>query len=37
MPIVLAVDRVLNHGEGVDQAIAGLLDHPYHFDRVTAG
>lgn len=35
MPIALAVDRVLNHSEGVDQAIAGVLAHPYHFDRVT--
>jgi glycerol-3-phosphate dehydrogenase (NAD(P)+) len=35
MPIVMAVDRLLNHGEGVDAAIAGLLAHPYHFDRVT--
>lgn len=35
MPIVMAVDRVLNHGGEVDTAIAGLLAHPYHFDRVT--
>ena len=34
MPIVNAVDRVLNHGDGVDRAIADLLAHPYHFDRV---
>ena len=34
MPIVMAADRVLNHGEGVDAAIAGLLAHPYHFDLV---
>lgn len=34
MPIVAAVDRVLNHGAGVDEAVAGLLAHPYHFDRV---
>lgn len=37
MPIVLAVDRVLNHGDGVEQAIAGLLAHPYHFDRSAPG
>ena len=35
MPIVAAVDRVLNHGAGVDQAIAELLAHSYHFDRVS--
>jgi len=37
MPIVTAVDRVLNHGADVGEAIAQLLAHPYHFDRVTAG
>jgi glycerol-3-phosphate dehydrogenase (NAD(P)+) len=37
MPLVAAVDRVLNHGAGVDEAIAGLLAHPYHFDRVGGG
>lgn len=36
MPIAVAVDRVLNHGAGVDEAIAQLLAHPYHFDRVNA-
>lgn len=35
MPIVAAVDGVLNHGAGVEQAIAGLLAHRYHFDGVT--
>ncbi|OGA21017.1 MAG: glycerol-3-phosphate acyltransferase [Betaproteobacteria bacterium RIFCSPLOWO2_02_FULL_67_26] len=35
MPIVAAVDGVLNHGAGVDEAVAGLLAHPYHFDRAT--
>jgi glycerol-3-phosphate dehydrogenase (NAD(P)+) len=34
MPIVTAVDRVLNHGAAVDEAVAGLLAHPYHFDLV---
>jgi glycerol-3-phosphate dehydrogenase (NAD(P)+) len=34
MPLVAAVDRVLNHGAGVEEAISGLLAHPYHFDRV---
>lgn len=34
MPIVTAVDRVLNHGAAVEEAIAELLAHPYHFDRV---
>jgi glycerol-3-phosphate dehydrogenase (NAD(P)+) len=34
MPLVAAVDRVLNHGAVVEEAIAGLLAHPYHFDRV---
>jgi glycerol-3-phosphate dehydrogenase (NAD(P)+) len=37
MPIVAAVDRVLNHGCGVDEAIAGLLAHPYHLDRAAPG
>jgi glycerol-3-phosphate dehydrogenase (NAD(P)+) len=36
MPITLAVDQVLNHGAGVEEAIARLLAHPYHYDRVTA-
>jgi glycerol-3-phosphate dehydrogenase (NAD(P)+) len=35
MPIVMAVDQVLNHDAGVEEAIARLLAHPYHFDRVT--
>ena len=35
MPIANAVDQVLNHDAGVDEAIAGLLAHPYHFDAVT--
>lgn len=35
MPIVMAVDAVLNHGADVDGAIARLLAHPYHFDRVS--
>jgi len=37
MPIVAAVDQVLNHGAGVEEAIARLLAHPYHFDRVAGG
>jgi glycerol-3-phosphate dehydrogenase (NAD(P)+) len=35
MPITLAVDRVLNHGAGVAEAVARLLAHPYHYDRIT--
>ncbi len=35
MPIAAAVDQVLNHGAALDDAIARLLAHPYHFDRVT--
>ena len=35
MPIVMAVDQVLNHDASVEEAIARLLAHPYHFDRVT--
>ena len=35
IPIVMAVDQVLNHDAGVEEAIARLLAHPYHFDRVT--
>jgi glycerol-3-phosphate dehydrogenase (NAD(P)+) len=35
MPITLAVDRVLNHGAGVEEAVARLLAHPYHYDRIT--
>jgi glycerol-3-phosphate dehydrogenase (NAD(P)+) len=34
MPIVMAVDEVLNHDADVDEAIARLLAHPYHFDRI---
>lgn len=37
MPIVMAVDQVLNHDAGVEEVIARLLAHPYHFDRVAAG
>ena len=36
MPITLAVDEVLNHGAGVEEAVARLLAHPYHYDRITA-
>ncbi|MBI3041862.1 MAG: NAD(P)-dependent glycerol-3-phosphate dehydrogenase [Betaproteobacteria bacterium] len=35
MPIVRAVDRVLNHGADLDEAIAQLLTHPYHLDWIT--
>lgn len=35
MPITLAVDQVLNHGAGVEEAVARLLAHPYHYDRIT--
>jgi glycerol-3-phosphate dehydrogenase (NAD(P)+) len=35
MPITLAVDQVLNHGLGIEEAVARLLAHPYHYDRVT--
>jgi len=35
MPIIMAVDQVLNHDASVEEAIARLLAHPYHFDRVT--
>jgi glycerol-3-phosphate dehydrogenase (NAD(P)+) len=34
LPIAAAVDGVLNHGVGVEEAIAGLLARPYHFDRI---
>jgi len=37
MPITLAVDQVLNHGAGIEEAVAGLLAHPYHYDRVSVG
>jgi glycerol-3-phosphate dehydrogenase (NAD(P)+) len=33
MPIVEAVNEVLNHGADLDATIARLLAHPYHFDR----
>jgi glycerol-3-phosphate dehydrogenase (NAD(P)+) len=36
MPITLAVDEVLNRGAGVGEAVARLLAHPYHYDRITA-
>lgn len=35
MPITLAVDGVLNQGAGVGEAVARLLSHPYHYDRIT--
>lgn len=35
MPIVRAVDAVLNHGIALEDAVAQLLAHPYHFDRIT--
>lgn len=35
MPITLAVDQVLNHGVGVAEAVARLLAHPYHYERIT--
>ena len=34
MPITAAVDRVLNHGVDLDEAIGRLLAHPAAFDRV---
>jgi len=34
MPIVQAVDAVLNHDADIDDAIARLLARPYHFERV---
>jgi glycerol-3-phosphate dehydrogenase (NAD(P)+) len=37
MPITLAVDQVLNHGAGVEEAVARLLAHPYHYDQVSLG
>jgi glycerol-3-phosphate dehydrogenase (NAD(P)+) len=37
MPIALAVDQVLNHGAGVEEAVARLLAHPYHYDPVSLG
>jgi len=36
MPIVRAVDAVLNHDGDIDDAIARLLARPYHFERVAA-
>jgi glycerol-3-phosphate dehydrogenase (NAD(P)+) len=35
MPIVGAVDAVLNHDANIDEVIARLLARPYHFERVT--
>lgn len=37
MPIVQAVDQVLNHGADLDAAIAGLLAHPVRREGVAAG
>ena len=34
MPIAQAVDQVLNHGAGVEEAVARLLAHPYHYEGV---
>lgn len=36
LPITAAVDRVLNHGADLDEAISRLLAHPVGFDRVPA-
>ena len=36
MPITLAVDAVLNHGAGLDEAIERLLAHPYKFEPIGA-
>lgn len=36
LPIVLAVDRVLNHGADIDRAIADLLARPCGIERVSA-
>ena len=36
MPITAAVDRVLNHGADMDEAIGRVLAHPVGFDRVSA-
>lgn len=36
MPVVRAVDAVLNHDADIDGEIARLLARPYHFERVTA-
>ncbi|MGQ0749742.1 MAG: hypothetical protein ACT4PS_04340 [Betaproteobacteria bacterium] len=35
MPIVSAVDAVVNHDANIDQMIARLPARPYHFERVT--
>ena len=37
MPIVEAVDQVLNHGADVDATITRLLAHPYRREGVAAG
>ena len=34
MPIVSAVDAVLNHDANIEEVIARLLARPYHFERV---
>jgi glycerol-3-phosphate dehydrogenase (NAD(P)+) len=34
MPIVRAVDAVLNHDASIDDEIARLLARTYHFERV---
>ena len=34
MPIVAAVDRVLNHGADLDQSIARLIAHPWHLEGI---
>jgi glycerol-3-phosphate dehydrogenase (NAD(P)+) len=36
MPITATVDRVLNHGADLDEAVSRLLAHPVGFDRVPA-
>lgn len=36
MPIAMAIDRVLNHGAGIDATIDWLLGHPLGLERVSA-
>jgi len=37
MPIVAAVDQVLNHGADLDATITSLLAHPYRREGIAAG
>jgi glycerol-3-phosphate dehydrogenase (NAD(P)+) len=36
LPIVAAIDQVLNHGADLDATIARLIAHPWHHEGIAA-